>query len=105
MNRRNFLRFLATATVGTGVVYSFPSTIISKNIQVVSNINTINLITKKEIFPKLIYDLFFIESPFLSRLRFEGFKPDPDNPDIMRGRVVGEMQGPKVVGVIRNVAI
>lgn len=32
MNRRNFLKFLGTATIGTGIVYSFPSIIVPKNI-------------------------------------------------------------------------
>lgn len=55
MNRRNFLKFLATATVGTGVVYSFPSIIVPKNIS--------------EVYPKAIDDFFFQETSFDAYLR------------------------------------
>lgn len=33
MNRRRFLELLGTAALGSGIVYSFPSVIVPKNIQ------------------------------------------------------------------------
>lgn len=66
MNRRNFLGFLGKAAVGGAVAYSFPKIIVPKNIEL---IDQINLITKKEIYPSLIEDIFFNESPWFARLR------------------------------------
>lgn len=63
MNRRNFLKFLGVASIGASVAYSFPSIIIPKNI------DTINLITQREIFPKLIDDFWFQESSFFIYLK------------------------------------
>lgn len=34
MNRRNFLKFLGVATIGSTVAYSFPSIIVPKNIEI-----------------------------------------------------------------------
>jgi hypothetical protein len=39
MNRRDFLKFLKMVTVGAIVAYSFPSIIISKNIELIKEIN------------------------------------------------------------------
>jgi len=74
MNRRNFLQFLGAATIGSTVAYSFPSIIVPKNIITLKEVATdylseINLITKREIYPKLIEDFWFDESPFFSYLR------------------------------------
>jgi hypothetical protein len=66
MNRRGFLRALAQATVGAAVVYSFPSIIVPQNLALIEHIN---LTTSAEIWPKLIDDLFFQETPFLARMR------------------------------------
>jgi hypothetical protein len=82
MNRRSFLKFLGTATVGTGIVYSFPSIIVPKNISssllelpewtglpAETIVSQVNLITQREIFPKLIEDFWFTETPFFAYLR------------------------------------
>lgn len=81
MNRRGFLKFLGAATVGTTVAYSFPSIIVPKNIitldevatDVILNdgtsLNYINEIIKKEIYPRVLRDNFFTDSPFLARMR------------------------------------
>lgn len=84
MNRRNFLKFLGAASVGATVAYSFPDVIVPKNIEInglASAINAgytfsgyfdgINIITKNEIYPKLIEDFWFQESPFLTRLKMK----------------------------------
>jgi len=81
MNRRSFLKCLGTATVGTGIVYSFPSIIVPKNIEkaivtvsddpnfgfgFMSYADKINLVTRKEIYPKIIEDWYFKETPFVA---------------------------------------
>lgn len=94
MNRRSFLKFLGTATVGTGIVYSFPSIIVPKNISssllelpewtglpAETIVSQVNLITQREIYPKLIEDFWFQESPFLAYMR---------KPAIFKGRQMGK---------------
>jgi hypothetical protein len=66
MNRRRFLELLGMATVGGAVAYSFPDIIVPKNIEAISQIN---LISKNEIYPKLIEDFWFQESPFFAMLK------------------------------------
>lgn len=91
MNRRGFLQFLGMATVGAGVAYSFPNIIVPNNIEVVSSLDIIDLVTKREIYPELIKDIFFQENAFFVRMRisdssqygfgFSNFKSDPEGKD------------------------
>lgn len=72
MNRRGFLQLLGMAAAGSTVAYSFPTIIVPNNIEVVEDLSLIeqlNTITKKEIYPALIDDLYFTQSPFISYLR------------------------------------
>lgn len=75
MNRRRFLELLGKATVTTAVAYSFPDIIIPKNIIPIEAMsaglteNSINIVTLKEIYPELIRDLFFINSPMMARMK------------------------------------
>lgn len=81
MNRRNFLKFLGVASVGATVAYSFPSIIVPKNIITLDEVSSdlllkdgtslsyINSIIQKEIWPKVINDHFFTDTPFLVRMR------------------------------------
>jgi hypothetical protein len=66
MNRRRFMELLGMATVGGAVAYSFPNIIVPKNI-IISKSSAITWI--EENYPKLIEDVFFTDSPFLSYLR------------------------------------
>lgn len=77
INRRRFLELLSSAALGSGIVYSFPSVIVPKNIAFEDieefaftsyNGSEINKITA-EIFPKLIEDFWFNESPFFKYLK------------------------------------
>lgn len=54
------------ATVGATVAYSFPDIIVPKNI---ATINQINLITRNEIYPKIIEDFWFQDSLFFAKLK------------------------------------
>lgn len=65
MDRRNFLKRLGLASAGAVVAYSFPEVIVPKNIEQLlilpeqiptDFISQLNLITKNEIYPKLIED-------------------------------------------------
>lgn len=86
MNRRGFLSSLGLAIVGTGVAYSFPDIIVPKNIVGqdglllrisddpefgfgFSGIQELNRITLKEIYPKMINDYFFLDTPFFARMK------------------------------------
>lgn len=77
MNRRNFLKFLSAASVGATVAYSFPSIIVPKNIELVKavipatifDLDEINRITREEVYPRVIEDYFFNDTPFISYLR------------------------------------
>ena len=42
MNRRRFLELLGMAAAGTGIVYSFPSVIVPKNIAEVNSISEVS---------------------------------------------------------------
>lgn len=97
MNRRNFLKFLGAASAGATVAYSFPSIIVPKNIEV---IDQINLITKTEIYPKLIEDFWFQESPFMSHMRKQPFMRIIDDTEYGFGYV--EQNGVWVHKVIDN---
>src|SRR5688572_10397462 len=78
MNRRGFLGLLGKAAAGAAVAYSFPSIIVPQNagevvaydIETANDlISELNLVTRREIFPRVINDCFFSDSPFLSYLR------------------------------------
>lgn len=79
MDRRGFLKIFGKAAAGAAIVYSFPSIIIPKNIIIpyeigldVGNgldISALNIITKNEIYPELIRDIWFVESPFFARIK------------------------------------
>lgn len=71
MDRRGFLKFLGKATAGAYVAYSFLSIIKCNNLILPEEIPTsfisqLNAITKREIYPKLIEDLYFTESPLFA---------------------------------------
>lgn len=61
-SRRDFLKFFGVATVGATVAYSFPSIIVPQNI------DAINLVIRREIYPELIRDFWFQESAFFAKL-------------------------------------
>lgn len=72
MNGRGFLSLFGKAAVGATVAYSFPSVIVPKNlgeVEVVSDLATINAITLKELYPSIIMDTWFQDTPFLAYLR------------------------------------
>lgn len=77
MNRRNFLKFLGAASVGATVAYSFPSVIVPNNIILVEpiipvskfNLAELNEIVRREIYPRVIRDHFFKDTPFFTYLR------------------------------------
>lgn len=77
MNRRNFLKFLGTASVGATVAYSFPNIIVPNNIVVVEpiipatqfDLNALNELVRNEIYPRVIRNHFFKDTPFFSYLR------------------------------------
>lgn len=72
MDRRGFLGLLGKAVASATVAYSFPSVIVPKNlgeVVVVDDIATINSITRQELWPKLIEDYWFTETPLFARLR------------------------------------
>lgn len=83
MNRRGFLSSLSLAIVGTGVAYSFPDIIVPKNIISLEEIygdgiiqgqlSAINIVTLKEIYPKIIEDLWFTELPHTKAFRMKYF--------------------------------
>ena len=78
MNRRRFLELLGSAALGSGIVYSFPSVIVSKNIALESieefafsgyKISDLDVSVRAEIYPSVINDIFFIDSPDLAYWR------------------------------------
>lgn len=81
MNRRRFLELLGSAALGSGIVYSFPSVIVPKNTSSSSIVfrvvddpvyefgfsgyerSDFNKAVIAEIYPKLIDDIFLIDTP------------------------------------------
>lgn len=94
MDRRSFLKFLGAASAGATVVYSFPSIIVPKNIDL------INLVTQREIFPKLIDDFFFQETPLFAYLRDSVVMRILDDPEYGFGYV--EQNGVWVHEVVKK---
>jgi hypothetical protein len=93
MNRRRFLELLSMAAVGGTVAYSFPDVIVPKNIQLVtfdmlekaytkarlSSAEPNLLVIHRELYPKLIEDIFFIDDPLTAFTRKNYFNVRPIN--------------------------
>lgn len=79
MNRRSFLRTLGLAAAGGVVAYSFPSIIVPRNIinpveASCDLLSQLNAVTIREIYPELIRDVFFRDTPFLAYFK-DSFVP------------------------------
>lgn len=78
MNRRRFLELLGLAALGSGIVYSFPSVIVPKNIAFENieefafsgyKMSDVDFKIRAEIYPRIINDMFFTDSPDLAYWR------------------------------------